>query len=79
MLCMRKFMPVPGVCQEPFRPEKPSVTAYMLFSKGLLKLKRSKYAATGCSHRPMKVCITISMPEVKKALNESTPYHRNSQ
>ena len=56
MLCMRKFMPVPGVCQEPFKPEKPSVTAYMLFSSGLLKLKRSRYAATGCRHRSMKVC-----------------------
>jgi hypothetical protein len=26
MLCIRKFMPVPGVSQEPFSPEKPSVT-----------------------------------------------------
>lgn len=49
-------MPVPGVCHEPFKPEKPSVTAYMLFSRGLLKLKRSRYAATGCRHKSMNVC-----------------------
>ena len=56
MLCTRKFMPEPGLSQEPVRPAKPSVTAYMALSRSLLKPKRSRYLATGCWHRLMKVC-----------------------
>ncbi len=49
-------MPEPGLSQEPVRPAKPSVTAYMALSRSLLKPKRSRYLATGCWHRLMKVC-----------------------
>ena len=51
MLWMRKFMPVPGVSHEPYRPEKPSVTAYIARRRSLLKPKRSMYSPTGRRHR----------------------------
>ncbi len=54
MLWMRKFIPVPGVSQSPLRPEKPSVTAYIAFSKSLLNPKRSRYCPTGLRQRSTK-------------------------
>ena len=42
MLWTRKFIPLPGVSQLPYRPENPSVTAYIAFSRSLLKSKRSR-------------------------------------
>ena len=35
MLCTRKFIPVPGVPNDPASPEKPSVTAYIAMSISL--------------------------------------------
>ena len=43
-------MPVPGVSQVPCSPLKPSVTAYMAFTRSLLKPKRSMYAPTDPRH-----------------------------
>lgn len=34
-------MPVPGVSYDPYKPENPSVTAYIAFNKSLLKPNRS--------------------------------------
>ena len=55
MLWTRKFIPVPGVSQVPSRPEKPSVTAYIAFTRSLLKSKRSRYSPTGPRHRSTKI------------------------
>ena len=42
MLWSRKLIPVPGVLQVPWRPEKPSVTAYMARRRSLLKSNRAR-------------------------------------
>ena len=42
MLWSRKFIPVPGVLQVPWMPEKPSVTAYMARRRSLRKSKRPR-------------------------------------
>ena len=54
MLWMRKFIPLPGVSQSPFKPEKPSVTAYIAFSRSLLNPNRSRYCPTGLRQRSTK-------------------------
>jgi hypothetical protein len=42
MLWTRKFIPLPGVSQVPYRPDSPSVTAYIAFNRSLLNWNRSR-------------------------------------
>src|SRR6476620_2657425 len=58
ILWTRKFIPEPGVSQLPKRPEKPSVTAYIAFTRSLLNPKRLIYSPTDFLHRSINTCFS---------------------